>query len=282
MAHGLVSLVLSLLLVPLAACKASPDAPPSAAPATAPTVVPEARTSDVAGVTFLDTAPSDALTLDVRVRQHHCEITDPDGVYDEELHFPLGRAVRLNLHSGHSGDPLKDGYVALEHKLVHVLHGSVSQLVFRVDHQGNYAWQCWTVEGPSGNAPISPSSIYAHSPRDYVAYQRRQNEQTRPTTREGRIRLGKSVYEKAGCVACHTDDGSPRVGISFAGLWGKRVTLVDGSTRVVDERFIKDSIVNPRANRQVGYGDSMPVFGDLLRAEDIAALAAYIESLGTL
>lgn len=38
-----------------------------------------------------------------------------------------------------------------------------------------------------------------------------------------------------------------------------RVTLVDGSARLVDERFVKDSIVNPRVIRQVGYGDSMPV-----------------------
>lgn len=263
---------LSLVAVGVVGCtpapvpvRPSPSTPPRAA------VVPA---SSGPGVSFLDTAPPDALTLDVRVKRWSCEITDPDGVLDEELHFPLGRAVRLRLRN----EAAEDLDVELEKKPIHLPHGSTNELVFRAGQKGDYGWRCPVRRGPEGRLDLE-AGIFAHAPSEYAEHQRWQSEQTRPTTREGRIRLGKEVYEKKGCNACHTDDGSPRVGVTFAGLWGTRVTLADGSTRTVDEQFIKDSLVNPRVIRQAGYRESMPSFEGVLRPEEIEAVAVYVETL---
>jgi cytochrome c oxidase subunit 2 len=282
---GRVATVIALM----AACKAAPSSPrpaatTAAAPvarATAPVATPAAPVAQATalpmkGVVFLDTAPADALTLEVRVTRWSCDLTDPDGVPDQELHVPLGRAIHLSLHDD---DRDHDVDVQIEHKIVHVARGGTAQLVFRADQQENYAWQC-PVRTDFTPPPDFAMHLFTHSPGDYVAYQRAQDERMRPTTREGRIRLGKQVYEKTGCNACHSDDGSPRVGVSFAGLWGQRVTLVDGSTHTVDEQFIKESLENPSATRQPGYRPVMPSFKGYLRPEEMSAVAAYIESLG--
>jgi cytochrome c oxidase subunit 2 len=263
----------STLLALVTACAAAPNTPKSSIPTAPTTAAPLAPA--VAGIAFLDAAPPDALALDVRVTPWSCAVTDPNGVFDEELHFPLGRTIRLNLHND---DRDHDVDVQIEDRIINLARSSASQFVFRVDHQGNYSWRCPVREGPNVRMDIA-MPIFAHVPGDYVEYQRWQDEQTRPKTHEGRVRLGKYVYEKKGCNACHTDDGSPRVGVSFAGLWGRRVTLVDGSTHTVDDQFVKDSLVNPRVFRQSGYQDAMPSFEGYLRPEEMSAVASYIESL---
>jgi cytochrome c oxidase subunit 2 len=265
----------SMLLALVTACTAAPNTQKSSIPKAPTTKAPPAPAA--AGVAFLDSAPPDALALDVRVTSWSCAITDPDGVFNEELHFPLGRAIRLNLHND---DRAQDVDVRIDDKIVHLAHNSATEFVFRVDQQGKYSWRCPVRKGPNVRMDIA-MPIFAHSPGEYVKYQRWQDEQTRPKTHEGRVRLGKYVYEKKGCNACHTDDGSPRVGVSFAGLWGRQVTLVDGSTHTVDDQFVRDSLVNPRVFRQPGYQDAMPSFEGYLRPEEMSAVASYIESLGT-
>ena len=93
------------------------------------------------------------------------------------------------------------------------------------------------------------------------------------------VQLGESVYEHKGCNACHSTDGSAKYGASFAGLWGTKVTLVDGTIRVVDEQFIRDALVNPRVVRQPGFRDVMPNFEGNVEPDEIQALAAFIQSL---
>lgn len=93
------------------------------------------------------------------------------------------------------------------------------------------------------------------------------------------VQLGASVYEHKGCNACHTTDGTQRYGATFASLWGTHVTLVDGSTRLVDEPFIRDALVNPRVVRQPGYRDVMPNFDGNITPEEIRGLALFLQSL---
>lgn len=219
-----------------------------------------------AGLTWLDTAPADALTLDVSVSPWQCEITDPNGIYDRQLHVPIGRAIRLQLHAKYWRDDLA---VGLEDKFVNVPRDASTELVFRIEHEGTYRWRC----------PVVSEPVHASPADDYLTYQRLHREGVDPTTRADRATLGSKVFEEKGCNACHTTDGTQRVGASFGGLWGTQVTLVDGSTRVVDELFIKDAVVNPRTMRQSGYRDVMPSYEGVLHPAEIHALAAFIESL---
>jgi cytochrome c oxidase subunit 2 len=64
------------------------------------------------------------------------------------------------------------------------------------------------------------------------------------------------------------------------GLFGKQVRLQDGRTVTVDENYIRESILDPKAKIAAGYEPIMPNFTGLLSEEQIAQLVAYIKSIG--
>ncbi len=96
------------------------------------------------------------------------------------------------------------------------------------------------------------------------------------------VAQGKSLAARNGCSGCHSPDGSPLTGPTWLGLYGKQETLADDSTVTVDEAYLTESIVDPNAKIVDGYAANiMPAdFGDRLSDEDIAAIIAYIKSLG--
>lgn len=95
------------------------------------------------------------------------------------------------------------------------------------------------------------------------------------------IELGARLYESKGCVACHTIDGSPRVGPSFKDSWGAPVELADGITLVFDESYVRESLTSPQAKARPGYPPSMPSYDGLLTPKEADALIAFMRSLAS-
>lgn len=92
--------------------------------------------------------------------------------------------------------------------------------------------------------------------------------------------IGKELYASKTCSACHSDDGSPRVGPSFKGLFGKTETLSDGKTVTVDEVYIRESITDPGKSVVKGFAaGTMPTFKGQLSDDEMNALIAHIKSL---
>lgn len=93
--------------------------------------------------------------------------------------------------------------------------------------------------------------------------------------------LGKSLSARNGCTACHSIDGSPLVGPTWQGLFGKEKMLADGSTVKVDEAYLRESIVDPEAKIVKGFvgGIMPPVFGQQLSTEEIDSIVDYIKTL---
>ena len=96
---------------------------------------------------------------------------------------------------------------------------------------------------------------------------------------EASVEQGRALSESKGCVACHTVDGSPRVGPTWKGLYGKTETMADGSTAKVDEAYLRSFILDPQARQVKGFPPVMPKME--LTDEELAALVAYIQSLGS-
>ena len=88
---------------------------------------------------------------------------------------------------------------------------------------------------------------------------------------------GLEVARQNGCVACHTLDGTVGIGPSWLGMYGKTETMVDGSTVVVDDAYIIESIVRPDAKQVQGYENLM--IRDFISEEDIAALVEFTRQL---
>ena len=88
---------------------------------------------------------------------------------------------------------------------------------------------------------------------------------------------GLEVARQNGCVACHTLDGTVGIGPSWLGMYGKTETMVDGSTVVVDDAYIIESIVRPDARQVQGYENLMVRY--FIDQEDIDALVEFTRQL---
>jgi cytochrome c oxidase subunit 2 len=90
---------------------------------------------------------------------------------------------------------------------------------------------------------------------------------------------GKQLMMTKGCVACHSDDGTTKVGPTFKGAWGHEVAMIDGSKVKVDENYIRESIMKPQAKLVKGYGPVMPTFAGLINESEMNSIISYIQSL---
>ncbi len=94
----------------------------------------------------------------------------------------------------------------------------------------------------------------------------------------GLVETGRAIAQQQGCLGCHSIDGSPGTGPTWKGLFGKQEKLADGSTIVVDEAFLKESVSNPSATVIEGFSPIMPPYQ--LTPDQLDSLVAYTKSLG--
>jgi cytochrome c oxidase subunit 2 len=93
--------------------------------------------------------------------------------------------------------------------------------------------------------------------------------------------LGKKLYSKLGCVACHSTDGSIKLAPSFKGIYGKMEELSDGTMVKVDDNYIRQSILEPQKQITKGFGPIMPTFQGRVSERDLSGLIAFIKSLSS-
>ena len=99
------------------------------------------------------------------------------------------------------------------------------------------------------------------------------------------IEQGARLIVADGCSACHLAAGARGAAPSFSSFAGHRVTLADGRTALVDERFLREALLDARADELAGY-DAAPMLAALTRLRlasrprQVAALAAFIEQVG--
>jgi len=94
------------------------------------------------------------------------------------------------------------------------------------------------------------------------------------------IAHGEALAVENGCTACHAKDRERLVGPGWGGLYGSAVTLADGSTLKRDDAYLAESILDPDAKIVKGFEPgAMPSFAEMLDADQVAAIVAYIRSL---
>ncbi|QRR04013.1 c-type cytochrome [Dyadobacter sandarakinus] len=92
---------------------------------------------------------------------------------------------------------------------------------------------------------------------------------------------GKALFQKMACAGCHSEglktDGM--YGPPFQNLYKSRRTFEDGSTTVADEKYIRESILDPGRKVVKGYSPEMPSFEGVLSDNEIESITLYLKSL---
>jgi cytochrome c oxidase subunit 2 len=102
---------------------------------------------------------------------------------------------------------------------------------------------------------------------------------TAPAEELDLVRVGAASAATQGCLRCHSIDGTPHLGPTWAGLYGSVVPLADGGTVVADAAYITESMMDPLAKMHAGFSALMPSYLGRIRPGETAAILAFIKSL---
>jgi cytochrome c oxidase subunit 2 len=224
------------------------------------------------------TPPTKAVEINVLAWRWNWQFTHSNGVQDSDLHVPVNTPVRLVMTSK---DVLHSFYAPVMRVKQDIIPRRYTYAWFFPTKPGTYrltcAEYCGTNHSQMGITNEGRRAVLVvHEPGGYERYL---SDKAAQSQNMNPIDLGKMLYEKKGCNACHTLDGSPRVGPSWKGVFGTQVPLTDGSSVKMDENYIRESILYPQAKARPGFPPSMPSFEGQLKEKEIEGIIAYIKSL---
>ncbi|PSC06480.1 cytochrome c oxidase subunit II [Alsobacter soli] len=212
--------------------------------------------------------PAGALEIHVVAKQWMWKTQHPEGPREiNELHVPADTPVRLLMTSE---DVIHSFFVPAFRIKKDVLPGRYTETWFQATKPGVYHLLCAEYCGTDharmeGRVVVMPAQDYAR----WLG--------ARPEA-DGLAREGARLFVSRGCAGCHAPGSRVRAP-RLAGLFGSTVPLSDGRRAVVDEAYIRDSILQPERDIAAGYDPIMPSFRGVLGDGEIVALTAYIRSL---
>ena len=238
----------------------------------------------------LQNAPDDALEVWVVAKQWMWKFTDADGHESEtRLVVPAGRPVKLVMTSR---DVIHSFFVPAFRVKMDVIPGRYTTVWFEAKAPGTYPILCTEYCGAEHS--LMRGEVVVLTPSEYARWLRgirtpqiagvmyREPRESDPPTPSEPIELveqGERVAANEGCLRCHTTDGSPHIGPSFAGLFGTLVTMQDGSVVRADEAYLTASMMDPRELIHAGFPPVMPSYRGRLEPAETAALVELIRSL---
>lgn len=219
----------------------------------------------------LRTAPKDATEIVATASRWQWAFKYPNGHVDNELHVTKGENVRILIKST---DVLHSLYIPEFRVKMDAVPGRYTDLWFKPEIDGTYPIYCTEYCGKAHSDMLS--QVIVHEGDGYQKWLVKVEEElySKPP-----VEVGEVLYKKFGCGACHSTDGSPNVGPSFKGLFGKTESLQGGGQVTVDENYIRKSIEEPNADIVAGFSPQMPSFRGQIKDKGIDGLIAYIKSL---
>lgn len=217
--------------------------------------------------------PKDAIEIKVTGRQWMWLFDYPNGSTGiNELVVPVNQPVKLLMSSE---DVIHSFYIPQFRIKQDVLPSRYTITWFEAEQTGQYDLYCAEFCGKGHSEMLAIVKVV--SQEKYTAFL----EGAGLEEGEGMAldQLGKQVYTSRACNTCHSVDGSPNVGPTFQNAYGHEVELADGSVILVDENYIRESILEPKAKVVKGFQPVMPTFQGLVSERQIDGLIAYIKSL---
>jgi len=183
-----------------------------------------------------------------------------------ELHVPTGRPIKVTVTSE---DVIHSLYFPAFRTKIDAIPGRYTELWFEATKPGTYHIFCAEYCGTNHSGMIG--SVHVLEPAAYQNWLAGGSEG--PLADRGDV-----LFRQHACNTCHLDSGQGR-GPSLNNIWGRPVELSDGSTVIVDEAYVRESILNSQAKVVRGFQPLMPTFQGLISEEGLVSLIEYIRTL---
>jgi cytochrome c oxidase subunit 2 len=212
--------------------------------------------------------PANAVEYYVVGKQWMWKFQHPQGKREiNDLHVPIGQPIKLTMTSE---DVIHSFFVPAFRVKADVLPGRYTTVWFEATKAGAYNIFCAEYCGAEHSR--MGGTIHVMEPRDYEAWL------AQDAPADERLMSGEELFAKYVCNTCHYPDSSARAPI-LHGLFGSEEQMADGSSVLVDENYLRESIFDPTANIVAGYQALMPTYQGQVSEEEMIQLIAYIKGL---
>ncbi len=220
----------------------------------------------------MNVVPKDALEIKVTGQKWFWTFDYPDGANSlNELVVPVNKPIKLLMSSK---DVIHSFFVPDFRIKMDVLPNRYTVTWFQAERVGDFHLFCAEFCGDKHSEMIGKVRVV--SEREYAAWL----EAGSDTGEEmGMEDFGAKLFVSKACITCHSLERKKLTGPPLNGVFGHPTALTDGKTIEVDENYLRQSILEPRAAVVDGYQPVMPTYQGLLNDKQIDALIAYIKSL---
>jgi cytochrome c oxidase subunit 2 len=221
-----------------------------------------------AGYLTLQRVPAGAMEVNVTGRMWSWLFEYGNGRTSDKLYVPVGKAVKVNIRSA---DVLHSFYIPAFRVKKDAVPGRTTYVWFTAENPGSYDIFCAEYCGMGHSAMIT--TVEAVPEAEFAAWL----EGEAPAEEAGEL---KGMLTRHGCIGCHSLDGSPGVGPTLQGLFGRQVTVVTGGqerTVTADRDYIRRSILEPQADLVKGFPPAMPSFQGQIPDAELEELLDHFE-----
>lgn len=218
----------------------------------------------------MKTSPQNAYEILVKARKWDWFFTYPNGHVDSDLHVPVNEPIKLIMSSD---DVIHSLSIPAFRVKMDCVPGRYTYAWFEGTQPGTYGLYCTEYCGDSHSGMLA--NVVVHEPGEFAAWL---EDAANFYKNLSPAEAGKALFQRR-CNQCHSDDGTAKTGPTVKGIFGNPCRLRDGSTVMVDEDYIRESILDPQAKVVEGYPPVMPTFKGMLNDDEITFLIEYIKTL---
>jgi cytochrome c oxidase subunit 2 len=212
--------------------------------------------------------PDETLNIYVVGKQWMWKFQHLDGQREiDELHVPVGRAVKLIMTSE---DVIHDVFIPAFRVKADVIPGRYTNIWFQATKPGTYHLFCAEYCGTRHSGMTG--QVIVMEPNDYQTW-------LSGGASEGSLAsAGEKLFSDLACNTCHRPDAQGR-GPVLQNMFGTKIGLQSGESVVMDEAYIRESILTPSVKVVSGFQPIMPTFQGLVSEDGLLELIEYVKSL---
>lgn len=220
----------------------------------------------------MNVVPKDAMEIKVTGQKWFWSFDYAEGASTvNELVVPVGRPIKLLMSSR---DVIHSFFVPDFRVKMDVLPNRYTVTWFQADSPGRHNLFCAEFCGDKHSDMIG--NVRVVSEREFEEWLESSSNLGEGLSLKD---YGQQLFVSKACITCHSVKGKKLTGPPLNDIFGAPIPLAEGGQVIVDDNYIRQSILEPQSSIVAGYQPVMPTYQGLLKDKQIDALVEYIKSL---